>query len=741
MSNALKTILRTSAAALVTTALLNGGVGGVHLGGKARAEGAADPEATGASSEQAAAPIALIADKVEFDVDNGVVIATGGVEVFYDGRTLTADRIIYRDAEGTIEAAGAVTLRSGAGETVIADLTTLDADLRQGVIRSAQLLLADGAAKIAAVEGRRVEGRYNLLYKAVFSPCETCAERPVPLWRIRARTVLHDEVEQEIHYEDAYFDVLGVPVGYLPYFRHPSPEVERASGFLEPELSLDDAYGVGVKLPYYFVLGDHADLTVTPFALSGDGGLLETQYRREFEKGQLQLDLAFGVTNYENDGRGPKPRLGGFGFGEYEVDRGMFAGFNLAFATDDAFPRRYEYTDQDRLTTEAYLRAYDGRNFASLTTASIQSLRPNETEAATPFVTPEFAARYVLDTPVIGGEFGLEADMLGLVREDGRDVGRFSAGVDWSRQIITSPGLVFRGFGSARVDHYMIEDDAAFDDTVTRFAPRVGAQARMPFIKVTDGASHIVEPIIQIAAAPDDVDNGDIPNEDSISNEFEAANLFEEDRFAGRDRFETGVNFTAGARYGFTSEEISMNVAGGRIFRLTDSNDFTNGTGLDGRLSDYVLSFDATYDNFLTFRSDWRLSSKFDVNRAEFSATASYDRFSVFGAYLFVEEDPAAASPVDRSEMTFGGGVDLSRNWRLSADARYDPLADDFVTAGGALSYQDECAAIDIYAKRRFAESTDTPSSTSFGVRVRLFGAGGGDRSKASGVCGYGASY
>ena len=550
-------------------------------------------------------PVALIADKVEFDVDTGVVIATGGVEVFYEGRTLTADRIVYNDAAQTIDATGTVTLRSNNGEVVIADTAALDADLRAGIIRSAQMLLADGAAKIAAVEGRRVEGRYNLLYKAVFSPCETCAERPVPLWRIRARQVLHDEQEQKIHYQNAYFDVLGVPVGYLPYFSHPSPEVRRASGLLAPEFSRDSAYGIGVKVPYYLVLDDHSDMTITPFLLSGEGAVLETEYRRQFENGELELDLAFGVTNYNDDGRGAEARLGGFGFGSYEIDPGVIAGFDLAFTADDAFLRRYDYTDQDRLSSQAYLRRYDGRNYASITTAFLQSFRAGEQQATIPLVTPEISARYVMDAPGIGGEFGLETDILGLVRDQGRDVGRFSASVDWSNQIIAPQGIVFRGFGAARLDHYMIEDDAAFDDTVTRFVPRIGAQVRMPFIKVSDSATHIIEPIFQVAAAPDDVDNGDVPNEDSFSNEFEASNLFEEDRFAGRDRIESGINFTVGGRYGFTADELALNAAGGRIFRVSDNNDFTGGTGLDGRASDYVMTFDAAYSDLLKSETAW----------------------------------------------------------------------------------------------------------------------------------------
>ncbi len=111
---------------------------------------------------------------------------------------------------------------------------------------------------------------------------------------------------------------------------------------LAPEFSRDSAYGIGVKVPYYLVLDDHSDMTITPFLLSGEGAVLETEYRRQFENGELELDLAFGVTNYNDDGRGAEARLGGFGFGSYEIDPGVIAGFDLAFTADDAFLRRYD---------------------------------------------------------------------------------------------------------------------------------------------------------------------------------------------------------------------------------------------------------------------------------------------------------------------------------------------------------------------------------------------------------------
>ena len=89
--------------------------------------------------------------------------------------------------------------------------------------------------RLSAVEARRVDGRINTLSKAVYSPCRVCVEDPTPLWRIRARRVIHDETEKRIHYEDATFDVMGVPVAWLPWFSHADPTLDRASGFLVPE--------------------------------------------------------------------------------------------------------------------------------------------------------------------------------------------------------------------------------------------------------------------------------------------------------------------------------------------------------------------------------------------------------------------------------------------------------------------------------------------------------------------------
>lgn len=702
--------------------------------------GAAAAEDKPVFHRQTDQPVALIADAIDYDSAAGVLTATGSVEVYFGGRTLTADKIIYDSNADRISAEGRIALRTETGEILYADAADLDTELQDGLIRGARSVIANGGAKISAVEARRVDNRYNVLSKAVFSPCEVCAENPTPLWRIRARRIIHDEDKGEIHYDDAYFDVMGVTVGFLPYFRHPSPEVKRASGFLEPEFEIDGAYGAALKVPYFLTLGDSADLTVTPFISAGDGALLEVQYRRLFERGSLDVTIVGGVTDYGNDSRGARARIGAFGAGEIEVDPGVYVGFELQVAADDPFLRRYDYTDNDRLTSEAYVRAYDGRNYATVTAAYLQSLRANDPQGAIPYVIPEFDARYVLDTPFIGGgELGLTLSGVGLIRDDGRDSARVSFGADWSREVITDAGLVLRGFADARADYYTFEDDAAFNDDAYRFSPRAGVEARMPFSRTDQaGGLHIAEPFVQFVVAPEDLFDGDIPNDDSVLTEFDTLNLFEADRQTGFDRVETGSRVTIGGRYQrIYADGFSFKAASGRIFRIEDITDFSPNSGLNDDESSYVASLDVAYRDWAEVRTSWRFSDDLGIERADILASASYDPFSVYASYFFVEKDAAIGSPNNRSELTLGGSVQLDRNWSFSANARRDLIADRFVTAGAVLSYVNECAGFDAFIKRRFTESVSAPEATTVGLRVRLFGAGGGDQSRASGACAY----
>ncbi len=676
--------------------------------------------------EKPGLPVALTADTVQFDTATGRVTASGNVEIYYGERTLTADRIVYDSDTGRITAEGSVVLRDPSGATVFADFADLDAELRDGLVRGARSVMGENI-KLSAAEARRVDARFNALSKAVYSPCKVCSDDPVPLWRIRARRVIHDEVEKRIHYEDATLDVFGVPVFWLPYFSHPDPTVDRASGFLVPEFRHSSIYGYGVQVPYYWVIDDYSDLTFSPLMTTGDGVVGVLQYRRAFESGRF---IAAGSLTYD-DYEGSDALHGHLeARGEFDLVNDFRWGFDGIAVTDRGYLRRYDFSDEDRLTSELYVRRYRNNGFFDTTAVYFQSLRDDEPSGSIPVVLPEFDARHEMPGALLGGDLGVFASSYVLLREAGLDSSRLSVGADWERQMILPVGLSLRGFAEVRGDLFVNDDFGGIESaTEFRFAPLAGIEARFPLIHESPGGvAHVLEPIVQAIVAPFGGNGSGIHNEDSQVTEFDETNLFDSSHFAGLDAFEEGPRLNLALRYErIAPSGLNFDASVGRVLRLRAADEFTSGSGLDNAISDWVGAWSARYDPYVTVRQRLRINDNFAITRNEIGAELTFGRVALSASYIFLESDISIDAPDDREELAGRASFRINRNWSLSGEARRDIQNGDFVEAALGLTYANECCEIDLFVKRDFTASDDAPASTSVGVLVKLFTLGNQD--------------
>jgi LPS-assembly protein len=680
--------------------------------------GAAPRHAHAQMEVQTDLPVALVADEIVYDAERSRVTATGNVEVYYGDRTLTADRIVYDDRTGRISAEGDLVLRDPSGSTVFADAADLDAELRDGLVTGARSVMA-GYGKLSAVEARRVDDRYNALSKVVYSPCAVCPENPTPLWSIRAKRVIHDEEENIIHYENATFEVLGFPVAWLPYFRHPDPTVERSSGFLIPGFRNSSTFGYALKVPYYLVIDPHSDLTLTPFVMTNDGVIMELEYRRLFENGALSF--AGSITH--NDFTG-EPEIHGNveTEGLFDIGHGIDAGWDIEFTSDDDYLRRYEFDYDDRLTSEVFVERYREDDFFDLTGIYFQSLRVNEPAGQIPLVLPLLDARLELPAPVLGGELGFFTSGYLLNRNNGPDNGRFSIGADWEREEILPFGLAVTGFAQVRGDVFSsVGDPEVPDSPAARVAGLGGAEFRYPLIwDPADGADHILEPVLQAIMAPYG-HNDDLPDEDSLVNEFDELSVIDRDHFSGLDRIEEGPRINLLLRYDRISDEgLQFDAAVGRSYRMVEQDAFSEGTGLRDAESDFVTAWQASYDPYVVVRHRMRFADDASVTRNEVFGALAINPVNVSASYIFLEADPEIGAPNDREEVIASAGLQIDRNWSLSGYVQRDLELREFVQLGGQVTWENECAAIDLYLSRRFTDTEDAPASTSVGVNIRL---------------------
>ncbi|MBX2856298.1 MAG: LPS assembly protein LptD [Rhodobacteraceae bacterium] len=690
------------------------------------------------NGDEANGPVTLEADSIEYQPAGQVVIANGDVQIFFGGRALQADMIIYSGKQDKITATGNIKVINADGSVLVADAAEFDSEIRNGLIKGAKAVLADGQARMAAVEARRVDGKYTQLSKAVFSPCNVCELDPTPLWRIRARKIIQDEEARDIVYEDATFEVFGQPVAWLPSFRHPDPTVKRRSGFLPPEFGDTDDLGFSARASYFYDIAPNRDLTVGLYAFTEETPVLEGEYRGVLQSGEYDVSgsITHSSDSAEEGFRGHFDGDGRFALG---MGHGFDVGFDAVIASDDTYLRRYRYSSEDRVETRLFAERFQEDGFVSAEAIRYQSFRNrdeddngtnlNETEFAgqIPLVAPmvEFEQKY--DAPLVGGDFTLGGDTRYLRRTSGRDVSRVSGSLGWRRGFTNQFGVLLDATASVRADAYATFDDPEFDDsTETRVLPLASMTASWPLGKQTNGASHVIEPIASMVWSPYGGNPDEIPNEDSQDTELDDLSIFSINRFSGLDRWEDGPRATVGMRYNrFAIDGTEVEATIGQSFRLRESNTFSEGSGLNDVASDYVGAWRVSTSPFFTVGQRFRVSDEFEIERNEIYGSAEFfERFRVSSSYVFLDADPEAGADQDRTEANFAAAFDLTENWTIAGDVRRDFEESRFVTAGGAVRYANECCEVDFTIRRRFNDVDDVPESTDFGLVVRLKGLG-----------------
>ena len=691
---------------------------------------------------QAQEMAALVADRVVAD-PSGRLTADGGVEVFYQGRTLRAQTIVYDRTTDRLIITGPIVLVDGDNAIIVASQADLAADLTEGVLQSARLVL-NRELQMAASQIQRVGGRYTQLDNVVASSCKVCASDPTPLWEIRARRVIHDQQARQIYFDQAQFRVAGIPVMYLPRLRMPDPTLKRATGLLMPQFRTTSGLGTGIKLPYFVTLGPSRDLTITPYLSTKSGRTVDLRYRQAFRTGEIMVlgavsrdDLVPGTTRH------------------YLTATGSFAlpgDFKLAFrgevVSDPAYLLDYGLDAKDRLDSRIEVSRTRRNEHISGRLIGFKSIRAGEVNSTLPSVVTDFTFHRRFSGGPLGGEAGLQfqthsryrssdstADPDGDGVSDGRDVARASVQVDWRRNWQLRNGMAFALLGEARADQFRISQGVPSDQSGLRLHGGLAAELRWPWSKTgARGVGHVIEPVVQFVWAPKGSETR--PNEDSLLVEFDEGNLLSLNRYPGSDATERGGRVNVGLTYtrvdplGWT-----LSTAVGRVFRDDDLGQFSGASGLSGTSSDWLAALHLGFSQGLSMDHRMLVDDGLGLTKSETRLQMQRNSFGLAGSYVWVEADAAENRPDAISELAFDGNYKVTEAWTARASARYDFEADRANRAGLGLQFRNECVLVDLSLSRRFTTSTSVKPTTDFGLSVDLVGFGGSAAAGPARMC------
>lgn len=669
---------------------------------------------------------ALVADSV--GVSGDVLNATGNVEISHSGVTLRASSVTYNGMTDQLSVTGPIYILEEDGTAIAAEYAQLSGDLQTGLLQSARLVFAE-QLQIAAAEIKRVDDRYTQFYKTVASSCRICEDNPTPLWEIRAKTITHDSEERQLYFDDASLRVMGVPVFYTPYLRLPDPTVERATGFLLPELRSNGDLGIGIRVPYFFVLSDHADLTLTPWLTTKGSRTLEGRYRQKFVNGEIEINGALTDDNLTN--RNFRGYL--FADGTFALPAGFTGTFDIEVTSDPGYLLLYDYSEKDRLDSAVRVERANRDELIWAELIHYRSLRSLESNQTTPTIVGDavYTRRFVPNQ--IGGIATVSLEASGHIRTSSfdatdtglaRDVSRLSAVGNWRKDWVAQNGMIFATEAEMRVDTYRVAQDRRlqFGDT-TELTSYGMLEWRWPMLRRSGGVTHLIEPVAQIVWSNDNAK--DVVNEDSLLVELDETNLFEFSRFPGVDASERGRRINLGVSYTRSDPrgwDLALTV--GRVLRDRDLGQFSGSTGLQGKSSDWLIAAQLSVGESFDVINRAVINDSLTIARNETRLQLNTEKVALGSTFVWLEADNFEGRPLDTSEFSFDGALRVSRHWTVLSDLRYDFVGDRTTEAGLGLRFQNECARVDLSVSRRFTSSTNVTPTTDFSLSVQLAGFG-----------------
>jgi len=705
-------------------------------------------------------PMLLQADEMIYDNQNNRVTARGNVEIYYSDYTLLADKVVYDQSANTLSAEGDVRIKEPDGAEITADQITLTDDFRDGFIKSLKIVTGDDA-RIAASRAYRESGETTVFEKAIYTPCKPCEDDPdkAPTWRIKAQKVIHKRSEATIAYEDASFEMWGVPVAYLPRFRHADPSVKRKSGFLIPRFGHSNDLGFTTEIPYYFALAPNYDFTFSPLVTERNGVVVKGQWRQRTENGRYSVELA-GIDQWDDRGISPGDRdfRGSVKTdGEFDINQFWSYGWDITAETDDTFRRFYRLDSilATERVNEIYLTGINDRNYFDARLYQFGALTFDDTAAAESRVLPIIDYNYIFANPIIGGELSFDSNVTSLTSDDAADSHRFINELKWRRTMISPGGQVLTPFFSARGDLYNVSnvvnpftDETSDENNIARGMVTGGVEYRYPFVARTANAAHVIEPIGQFIARPDLGSQDEIPNEDALSLVFDDTLLFDIDKFSGYDRIESGTRANAGLRYTYQADGGGyIRAVVGQSYRLAGDNpfEFREESGLTKTVSDYVTGLYVRPVKQLSFIAQTRFDEEtFEVKRTDLSSSLNVGPLSGQATYskLLDKPDIRGENLVEirnnREEILANGELDLTKFWSLLGSVRYDIARGQQITDSVGLKYSDDCFALTVSYAQSFIQDRDIRPDETISLRFEFKHLGAFDIDSGGGIGGYG---
>ncbi|WP_083748907.1 LPS-assembly protein LptD [Pelomonas sp. KK5] len=233
--------------------------------------------------------LVITADKLGSTLDQQSS-AEGKAELRYGDILMRADQVTYGQADDLAHATGKVELSSNGNIFRGPDLQLYVSRFEGTFLNPSYFFSLTGGAghaeRISFTDQKHV-----FAVDGTYSSCPV-VDGQQPDWQITAKGLALDFDANEGKATGGVLHFLGVPILAAPSLSF-ALNGARKSGWLPPNISLDNRSGFELGTPYYWNIAPNRDATLTPFVMTKRGAGMDSEFRylEPEHKGQLNLDL------------------------------------------------------------------------------------------------------------------------------------------------------------------------------------------------------------------------------------------------------------------------------------------------------------------------------------------------------------------------------------------------------------------------------------------------------------------
>ena len=517
------------------------------------------------------------------------------------------------------------------GNRYVSKNSIIDLKDQKIALRDAELYFNENGelGKNARLKGNSLisENNKTTINNGIFTTCKT--NEKCPPWSLKSKKITHDVDKKTISYDKSTLQVYDVPVFYFPKFFHPDPSVKRQSGFLIPSLINSSKNGTSTRIPYYHVIDDHKDLTITSQLYFNKDFLIQNEYRQKEKYTSHITD--FSLKKFENSSKShfftntKKKLINDFEFSEIEI--------NLERTTNDTYLKKNNIESKTRdNSNQNLLNSYvkfnaSGDDYKIFSEMSVfEDLSKNKNSDKYQYIFPNFSISKLLKTQRnINGNLNFNTTGSNRKKETNVEERYLINDLNYSSNSF------FSRFGSvSNFDIYLKntikngKNSSDYDEnTQTKNYSLISFNSSLPLKKINSNYISNLTPKMLINFNPDKSEN--LIN---INRKINSTNLFSSNRLGLSDSLEGGSSVTLGFDYDLKNldNDKVLGFKLGQIFRNTNESRFPKKSTMQNKSSDIVgiidfnpsenlkLNYEFSADNNLDTMNSSKIDGEIRVN-------------------------------------------------------------------------------------------------------------------------------